>query len=65
VTLYRVIAEQKITKKVIVVVNAKSEEEALQKVCNGEIVSAESTVDTKIDGYFPLDKAVQIDEDTT
>ena len=60
-TLYRVIAEQKITKKVIVVVNANSDDEALQKVRNGEIISAESTLETKIDGYSPLAKAVQME----
>jgi hypothetical protein len=53
-TLYKVIAEQKITKKVLVVVEANSDEEAKDKVYNGDIISVESTFDTKIEGFSPL-----------
>jgi 5S rRNA maturation endonuclease (ribonuclease M5) len=55
VALYKVLAEQKITKKVLVVVEANSDEEALDKVCSRDIISVESTLDTKIDGFLPLE----------
>jgi hypothetical protein len=54
-TLYKVIAEQKITKKIIVVVEANSDEEAMEKVRNKEIISAEKTLDTEIDGFIPIE----------
>jgi hypothetical protein len=54
VALYKVLAEQKITKKVLVVVEANSDEEALDKVCSGDIISVELTLDTKIDEFLPL-----------
>lgn len=53
--LYKVIAEQKITKKVLVVVEANTEEEAMNKVCHNDIISAESTLNIKIDEYIPLE----------
>ncbi|WP_405169404.1 hypothetical protein [Paenibacillus sp. FSL H3-0286] len=53
-SLYKVITEQKITKKVLVVVEANSDEEALDKVRCRDIISAESTLDTTIDEYIPL-----------
>lgn len=52
--LYRVIAEQKITKKVIVVVEANSDEEAFDKVESGKIISAEATLDMKIEKTVPM-----------
>lgn len=52
--LYKVLAEQKITKKVLVVVEANSDEEALNKVRGRDIIAAESTLDERIDGFFPL-----------
>jgi hypothetical protein len=54
VALYKVLAEQKITKKVLVVVEANSDEEALDKVCRRDIISVELTLDTKIDEFLPL-----------
>lgn len=54
-SLYKVIAEQKITKKVLVVVEANTIEEAMEKVCNKDIISVESTFNTTIDGYIPLE----------
>lgn len=54
-TLYKVITEQKVTKKVLVVVDANSDKEALDKVGSGEIISIESTLDMKIEGYLPLE----------
>lgn len=53
-TLYKVIAEQKITKKVLVVVEAESNEEAMDKVRNEDIISVETTLDTRVDGFIPL-----------
>lgn len=52
--LYKVLAEQKITKKVLVVVEASSDEEASAKVGNRDIISVESTLDMKIDGFLPI-----------
>jgi len=52
--LYKVIAEQKITKRVLAVVEANSDEEAMDKVCNRDIISIESSFDTKIEGFIPL-----------
>lgn len=56
-SLYKVIAEQKITKKVLVVVEANTIEEAMEKVCNKDIISVESTLNTTTDGYIPLEVA--------
>lgn len=53
--LYKVIAEQKITKKVLVVVEANSNEEAFNKVCSRDIISVESTLDMKINEFIPLE----------
>lgn len=52
--LYRVLAEQKITKIVLVAVEASSGEEALDKVRSRDIISVESTLDMKIDELLPL-----------
>lgn len=52
--LYKVIAEQKITKKIIVVVEASSDDEAIDKVRNRDVISVESTLDMKIDEIIPL-----------
>jgi hypothetical protein len=54
VGLYKVLAEQKITKKVLVAVEANSDEEAMDKVSNRDIISVESTLDMKIDDFLPL-----------
>jgi hypothetical protein len=40
---------------VLVVVEANSDEEALDKVCSGDIISVESTLDMKIDEFLPLE----------
>lgn len=53
--LYEILAEQKITKKVLVVVEANSDEEARDKVCSKDIISVESTLDIKIDAFIPLE----------
>ncbi|QOY37641.1 hypothetical protein AWH56_008690 [Anaerobacillus isosaccharinicus] len=53
--IYRVVAEQKITKKVLVAVEANSDEEAMNKVKNNDIISAETTLNTRIDKYIPLE----------
>ena len=55
--LYKVLAEQKITKKVLVVVEANSDEEALNKVCSRDIISVKSTLDMEIDEFIPLEAA--------
>lgn len=54
-TLYKIIAEQKITKRVVVVVEANSDEEAMNKVSNRNIIATEKTLDMKIDEYIPLE----------
>lgn len=53
--LYKVIAEEKRTNKVIVVVNAESNEEALEKVSKNDIIAVETALDMKVDGYIPLE----------
>lgn len=53
--LYKVIVEQKITKTVTVVVDANSDEEAMEKARNRNIIAAESTLDMKIDEFIPLE----------
>jgi 5S rRNA maturation endonuclease (ribonuclease M5) len=55
VALYKVLAEQKITKKVLVVVEANSDEKAMEKVTNRDIISVESTLDMKVDEFTPLE----------
>jgi hypothetical protein len=55
VALYKVLAEQKITKKVLVVVEANSNEEALDKVRSRDIISVESTLGMEIDEFLPLE----------
>lgn len=53
--LYKVIVEQKITKTVTVVVDANSDEEAMEKARNRNIIASESTLDMKIDEFIPLE----------
>jgi hypothetical protein len=52
--IYKVLTEQKITKRVLVVVEANSDEELVRKVRNGDIISVESTFDMKVDEFIPL-----------
>lgn len=52
--LYKVVAEQKITKKVLVVVEANSEEKAMDNARNRDIIAIESTLNMKIDEFIPL-----------
>lgn len=54
-TLYKVIGEQKITKRVSVVVDANSVEEAMDKARNKNIIAAETTLHIKIDEFIPLE----------
>ncbi|MBX8946061.1 hypothetical protein [Lysinibacillus sp. K60] len=53
--LYRIIGEQKITQRVLVVVEADSDEEAMDQARDGNIIAAEKTFDTKIDEFIPLE----------
>lgn len=53
--LYKVITEQKITNKVLAVVEADSEEEAMDKVSSRDIISVETNLEMKIDKYIPLE----------
>lgn len=53
--LYRIIGEQKITQRVLVVVEADSDEEAMDQARDGNIIAAEKTLDTKIDEFIPLE----------
>jgi len=54
-TLYKIIAKQKITKRVLVVVEANSYEDAMNKVSDRNIISTEKTLDMKIDEYIPIE----------
>lgn len=54
-SLYKVIVEQKITKTVSVVVDANSDEEAMNKARDRNIIAAETTIDMKIDEFIPLE----------
>lgn len=53
--LYKVLVEQKITKKVLVIVDADSDADSMEKASNGDIIAAEKTLDMKIDEYIPLE----------
>lgn len=53
--LYRIIGEQKITQRVLVVVEADSDEEAMDQARDGNIIAAENTLDKKIDEFIPLE----------
>lgn len=53
--LYKVLVEQKITKTVLVVVEANSDREAMDKVRNRNIIASEKTLDVKIDEFIPLE----------
>lgn len=53
--LYRVVVEQKITKKVIVVVEANSDKEAMDKARSRDIIADETSLDFRIDEFIPLE----------
>ena len=52
--LYKVITEQKITKTVVMVVEAENTEQAMNKVINGDIISAEKSLGEKINELIPI-----------
>ncbi|MGE7843594.1 hypothetical protein ACQKNX_22795 [Lysinibacillus sp. NPDC093712] len=54
-TLYKVIVEQKITKRVLVIVDADSDEDAIGKARERNIIAAETTIDMKIDEFIPIE----------